>query len=313
MGVDRVTNGPLNSAGTNPQDQFALILDSQNNFVESSIGGARQILRARIAVWRALAQLVTITTAQTLFSKIFNANALGVLNRTIFVKATVVYASTTANVATITFAITLGGVTICSITTAATNTTASTNLPIEFEFELNVAQISGIYGVVIGHGAIRANISSNSPAAAIAEYLDTNLDFQNQFTVATNPTAGETILVNGTLVTFIVNGGTPVGNQVALGANATATATALYTFLAASTDANIAKATWTNPSNGVVQGVSNAAGFVPWALASVPAHITTLIGVVNLTAAATLAVTIAASGSGLPSAQVQYARMEVVA
>ena len=94
------------------------------------------------------------------------------------------------------------------------------------------------HGVIVSGQTVAQDL--REAAAAIADYLDTNVFTQNTITVGTNPTTGATITINGTLVTFIVNGGTPVGNQVALGTTAAATATALYTFLAASTDANAA-------------------------------------------------------------------------
>ncbi|MGO8792929.1 MAG: hypothetical protein ACLQVL_36840 [Terriglobia bacterium] len=73
-------------------------------------------------------------------------------------------------------------------------------------------------------------------------------------TIGTNPANGVTINLPGvsaaTTITFVTSGAT--GNQVNIGANATATATALYTFLSGSSDSNLVKATYTNPSNGVV-------------------------------------------------------------
>ena len=90
-------------------------------------------------------------------------------------------------------------------------------------------------------------------------------------TVATNPVAGNTLTINGTVVTFETSNAT--GNQVNIGANATATATALFTMLAASADANLSKATYTNPSAGVVQ-VTAKPGQTITAVASVATSIT---------------------------------------
>ena len=63
-------------------------------------------------------------------------------------------------------------------------------------------------------------------------------------TFATIPTAGSTMVVAGTTVTFISNGSTPSGNQVALGVDLPTTLANLATFLNASADANISKATY---------------------------------------------------------------------
>ena len=52
-----------------------------------------------------------------------------------------------------------------------------------------------------------------------------------------NPTASDTLTINGTVVTFV--SGTPTGNQVQIGATAANTIQNLLTFLDGSTDANI--------------------------------------------------------------------------
>lgn len=59
------------------------------------------------------------------------------------------------------------------------------------------------------------------------------------------PTAADTVTVNGTLITFVASG--PSGNQVLIGSSAADQAFRLYTFLAASVDANISKMTFVSP------------------------------------------------------------------
>lgn len=56
------------------------------------------------------------------------------------------------------------------------------------------------------------------------------------------PANGNTVVINGTTITFVT--GTPSGNQVQIGASAALTAAALQTFLAASTDANLILSTY---------------------------------------------------------------------
>ncbi|HET8704742.1 MAG TPA: hypothetical protein VFM46_00460, partial [Pseudomonadales bacterium] len=64
---------------------------------------------------------------------------------------------------------------------------------------------------------------------------------------AGNATAGDTVTINGTVVTFV--SGTPGLNQVQIGANNNATASNLQTFLQTSPDANISLMTYTTTLN----------------------------------------------------------------
>lgn len=68
-------------------------------------------------------------------------------------------------------------------------------------------------------------------------------------TIATNPTDGDTITVNGVVVTFKTSGAT--GNQVNIGASAGATATALAAFLNASSLAGLSVATYAANASAV--------------------------------------------------------------
>lgn len=61
-------------------------------------------------------------------------------------------------------------------------------------------------------------------------------------TLATNPANTETIIINGTTVTFV--SGTPAGNQVKIGGNLSATIENLSQFLNNSSDVNITQATY---------------------------------------------------------------------
>jgi hypothetical protein len=67
-------------------------------------------------------------------------------------------------------------------------------------------------------------------------------------TLAAVPTAGDTITIGGTVVTFVA--ANPVGNQVLIGATASATAQNLEAFLAGSADTNLIKFTYS--INGAV-------------------------------------------------------------
>lgn len=174
MGADRVTQGPLNSTGTNPYDQQALLLDARDGTLSIS-GTSRKIHVMRKCVTTFLTQtaLAAITTAQNLLSFAFNSGALNVVNRTIVVRGYVIYSTTVGNVATISIALTLGGVTLCTITTAASNTAASANLPLQFEFELNVVTV-GTTATIESHGKVLANLGTVAAGAA-SDFLDTNV------------------------------------------------------------------------------------------------------------------------------------------
>lgn len=190
MGADRILPGFINSAGTNPYDQQALIQDVTNN--DLYISGASHkthLLRKMSLSQIPQTALTAITTAQTLLSVTYNAGGLNYQNRRIRVTGTLIYSTTTANVATISIALTLGGVTLCTITTAATNTTASTNLPIQFEFELVVVTL-GATATIESHGQVLANIGTVA-AAAVAAYLDTNTAVSS----AVNLLAADTLTV----------------------------------------------------------------------------------------------------------------------
>jgi hypothetical protein len=312
MGFETISNGPSGPTANNPAAApNGLSLDKQNNIL-SSVGsaGTEAVLQSVLALFQQQLALTAITTAQTLMSKALPANALNRVGRTLFVTGNFVYNTTSANVATITITLTLGGATVCSITTAATNTAASTGLPGYFEFWLTIPQAAtpANPAPIVGHGNLNVNIGT-AAAAALASYSDTNLATES-ITIGTNPANGVTINVNGTVVTFVTSGAT--GNQVNIGGSATATATALNTFLGGSADVNIVKATYTNPSAGVVLMTSAVAGFQPWALASVPADFTFTVPALNLTATQTLAVTISASAA-VPVAQLLFGNIQVLA
>lgn len=190
MGADRVTYGPPSANGTNAFDQKAIVLDQLNGVMYSSgSSNGRKLMAAMGAplVLPAQTALTAITAAQTLLSFIFGKGALNVTGRKLRVKGVLIYSSTAANAATLSFALTLGGVTLCTITTAATSATASTNLPVQFEFELTVVTL-GATATIESHGKVWANIGT-AAAAAGALYLDTN----TAVSAAVNLTAAATL------------------------------------------------------------------------------------------------------------------------
>lgn len=191
MGADSVVSGPPASAqlfGTE-----GLVLDQTNN-VLYAFGAGRRAAAQRSTVQAPTPEqvaLTAITTAQTLLSYAFKAGALNAVGKRVRVKGSLIYSTTITNVATISLALTLGGVTLCTITTAATNTAASTNLPIQFEFELTVAA-NGTSATIESHGKVVANIGTTAAAAA-ATYLDTNTAVSAAANLVTAPTLTVTI------------------------------------------------------------------------------------------------------------------------
>ena len=204
------------------------------------------------------------------------------------------------------------GATVLSIVSAASNTAATTGLQMQGEFDLIIPQSNAPGGAspIVGKGRCGFNLTA-ATSGVMSWYGDTNIE-ANTITIGTNPAAGGTMNVNGTLVTWIANGASPVGNQVALGTTATLSATALYTFLNASTDANISKTTWTNPSNGVVLGTSKTPGWATFFTGSVAADYTVTTPAMDLSLPQVLSLTIAGSAS-VAAAQMQNLTLEIVA
>lgn len=105
-------------------------------------------------------------------------------------------------------------------------------------------------------------INWNGPAAGAAYNLTSFTVEPNisSITLVTNPSDNDTVTINGTVVTFVRTGAT--GNRVSIGANAAATASALYAMLNASADKNLGRSKpYKNPIAGVVDCKYQDAGF----------------------------------------------------
>ena len=110
--------------------------------------------------------------------------------------------------------------------------------------------LTKLYGVAYVAGTSAAG-SFNIESIELAENASGTITFTS------NPTAMDTITVNGVAITFVASGAT--GNQVNIGVNANATAAALQAFLAASGNALLTVATYTVATN-VVTITYNAPG-----------------------------------------------------
>ena len=189
MPFGTITKGPLNATGVNgAAAPNGLSFDQQNN-VLSSVGSAAQesVLQTALIILNAQTALTAITTAQNLISKALNAGFLNRTGRTLLLTGFGIF-TTPAGTPNLTFALTLGGVTLASITTA--NTAGSgTNIPFQFSFEMTVAS-TGASGTIESHSTISAGITAVA-AAAMATYADTNVAVSS----AVNLTSALTLLV----------------------------------------------------------------------------------------------------------------------
>lgn len=174
MGADRVTRGPFTVTGQNPQDEKALVLDRLNNILETS-GDSHTLAACQTALLILGSQtaLSTVTTAQNLINQSINAGVLNKSNRKLKIRGRGIYTTPGTTTPVLTIALLVNGVSVCSIATAALSSTASSNMPFEFDFTITTAS-TGSTGTLEAHGKLGANITANTPAAAIATYLDTN-------------------------------------------------------------------------------------------------------------------------------------------
>lgn len=174
---ETISSGPSNASGQNPgAAPNGLALDKANNLV-CSVGtaGTEQLLTAVIKTLQEQTALTAITTAQNLLSFTAPAFLLNRLNRTLRIKGRGIYTTPGTTTPAVTLAVNLDGTTsLVSIATAALSGTASTNMPFEFEFTLSTAATGSAAASLECHGKVACNISANTPAAAVATYLDGN-------------------------------------------------------------------------------------------------------------------------------------------
>jgi hypothetical protein len=159
----------------------------------SYLGCANVLLKATPAQ----TALTTITTAQTLDSYALPAGLMNNTNRALRVCYSGVYTSPGTTAPVLTFSLKIGSsVTPVAITAAAISTTASTNMPFGGCFLVNTAAI-GATGTDEAHGLLNINITANTPAAAVASYLDTNTAVSSTYDHTAANTAA--LLITSTL------------------------------------------------------------------------------------------------------------------
>lgn len=201
MSFELITSGPSNSSGQNPQaTPNGLAFDKQNNLLATvGIAGLEQLCEAIIQSLQEQTALTAITAAQNLISLNLNSYLLNRTNRNVRIRGRGIYTSPGTTTPTITLAVVLGSTSLVSITTAGISSTASTNMPFAFDFNLSVATPGGSAAQIEAHGEVKANISANTPAAAAAVYLDTNtavvgsLNLQQALTLNVTIAASSTV------------------------------------------------------------------------------------------------------------------------
>jgi len=197
MGADTVKYGVPN-AGDAFGDE-GLILDAQNNNLYTfGKGNQPSLCQSTLETLLAQTALTSITTAQTLLSYAFNAGALNAVGKTIVVDGYGIYTSPGTTAPVLTFTLSLGGVTLATITTGALSTTASTNMPFQFEFVLTVAS-AGTAGTIETHGEVDINLTANTPAGALSYYPDTNSAVSSAVNLAIAETLTLTIAASSVL------------------------------------------------------------------------------------------------------------------
>jgi len=199
MGADRIIQGQ-SFGGSLSDAPGALIVDAVNGILDvvKNPGGVSAAAQTALQIIPTQNAVTTITTAQNLYSTTLPAGVLNVANRTLLVSAYGVYTSPGTSTPTMTFAVTLGGVTVFTITTAAISATASTNLQWQLVTQLTVVTL-GSSGTVEAHGNLAVNISANTPGAALSEYADQNTAVSSAINLTSALTLNITVAASSTV------------------------------------------------------------------------------------------------------------------
>jgi hypothetical protein len=202
MGADRIESGVLSKT---PIDSPGAILVDPASGALGVVNNGRTVTVSQASLLSLAAQtaLTNITTAQNLFSQAIAAGLLNKVGRTFLVTLYGTYNFAGGSTPTITIALKLGSVTLATITTAAINTAASTNLQFQATFQCTVVS-TGTGATLEVHGQLAINISANTPGAALAAYADQN----------TAVSSGVDLTISENLVATIASSGTLSGAQL---------------------------------------------------------------------------------------------------
>jgi hypothetical protein len=191
MGADRIQSGGLTAGQDAIDSPGSLIVDSLNGTL-GIVTNTHQISIAQVisALFGPQTALTAITTAQNLLTKAFAAGELNVAGRTLQISGKGIYSSAGGSTPTISIALTLGGVTLATLTSSAINTAANTNLQFNFTFNVSVVSV-GTSGTLVTTGVLNINLSANTPGAALTQFADQNTGVSS----AVNLTTAETLAV----------------------------------------------------------------------------------------------------------------------
>jgi len=142
--------------------------------------------------------LTNISTAQNLLSFSLPGGSLNKLGRTFQVNIWGIYSFAGGSTPTISIALKIGSVTICTLTSTAINTAASTNLQFQASFQVTVSAI-GATATVEAHGTLSINLSANTPGAAMSQFVDGNTAASSAIDLTTAQNLVATIASSGTL------------------------------------------------------------------------------------------------------------------
>ena len=170
----QVTTGPNGTNACPPGQPPFFIADKSSNIISScGNSGIAQAHQTALATFSAQTAVTAVTTAQTMASVAMPANLQNFPGRTLRLCGYGIYTSPGTTTPTLTFQLTEGGITPVAITSAAVSSTASTNMPFQFCFDLTTVAL-GAAGTLEAHGELAINITANTPAAAMVTYGDTN-------------------------------------------------------------------------------------------------------------------------------------------
>lgn len=181
-----VSNGPISGQCYAP----TLGLDKANGILYAcGVNGVWNSQEVTLYSLPAQTTVTAVTTAQAIATfPALNTNFQNVAGRLLQVCGQGVFTTAGTSTPTLTFALTEGGITPVSITTAATSATAGTNLPFQVCFNLTTVA-TGATGTLEAHGSLSANIAT--AGSAISTFLDTNTAVSS----AINLTASNTMAI----------------------------------------------------------------------------------------------------------------------
>ena len=124
------------------------------------------------------------------------------------------------------------------------------------------------------------------------------------WTYSAIPTVADTITLGTTAIAYIAHGGTPVGNQIALGTDVPTTLAASLAFLNASTDPQTSLATYVSDGVSKIYAVAKVSGVTTIPISAASTHITAsgtdLAGATGTDISGLLGLTVADGGLSVP-------------